>query len=383
MKKRKLEETVVQSEPPSKALAGLFTLADLAFQQPRKKMDMVFGKESLYLEVRSANGTLVERVIAYKDILNLLCLPTPEKTRRHTSLAVQYRSKESNDGQHEFVLCSFPDDKPALQVALLKTLSSTDLEKNSLEAVSTILNELEEESISNTVALKRLFHAILPSQVMIEPSEAVFRSKAPGTLGSSSSTSSRGGQGQKEVQYHVVAYLKAKDGYLYFLKSGVFFGFKKPILFFEKESLHSIQVASRTSRTFDLEVKYRQMLSTDANDSVKSITFGMIDIAEMEGINAYISELRLHQPSASVGILTADVKGKQPVTEETRSPGGGHENIDEDDEEDDSDFVLDDDESSVPEEYDSQYESDGESENEEEEEEETEEEESEEEDVEL
>ena len=46
----------------------------------------------------------------------------------------------------------------------------------------------------------------------------------------------------------IQAYLKNKDGYLYFLQNGIFYGFKKPILYLPKEEIVSMNVLCITGK---------------------------------------------------------------------------------------------------------------------------------------
>ena len=56
---------------------------------------------------------------------------------------------------------------------------------------------------------------------------------------------------------------------MYFLSSGILFGFKKPVLYFPIEEIHSMSVQTITGRTFCL------VLSSSNGESVE---FDMIDI---------------------------------------------------------------------------------------------------------
>lgn len=97
---------------------------------------------------------------------------------------------------------------------------------------------------------------------------------------------------------HSVFYLASlklipSAGFLFFLSTGVFFGFKKPLLFFAFENVESISYTSVLQRTFNLNVAAR------ASDAVptEEIEFSMIDQAHFAGIDAYVKKHSLQDAS--------------------------------------------------------------------------------------
>lgn len=88
----------------------------------------------------------------------------------------------------------------------------------------------------------------------------------------------------KSKKQYVEAYLKNKDGFLYFLSSGVFFGFKKPLLFFGNQDIISMHVNCVTGRTFNLNINLKDNSSWE---------FSMIDQAEYEGISRFMEKFNI------------------------------------------------------------------------------------------
>lgn len=82
---------------------------------------------------------------------------------------------------------------------------------------------------------------------------------------------------------YVQAYLKNKDGYLYFLENGIFYGFKKPVLYFCKQDIVSMNVLCITGRTFNLNVNLKD----------KSWEFSMIDQREYDKICKFMEKLEI------------------------------------------------------------------------------------------
>ena len=56
---------------------------------------------------------------------------------------------------------------------------------------------------------------------------------------------------KNEKAYHVKAFRGSKDGFLFFLSTGIFFGFKKPLFFVGLEDIQSVSYTSVLQRTFN------------------------------------------------------------------------------------------------------------------------------------
>ena len=82
-------------------------------------------------------------------------------------------------------------------------------------------------------------------------------------------------------------------GFLFFLENGIFFGFKKPLLFFDFDSVESISYTSVLQRTFNLNISYK--LTPDSEP--EEIEFSMLDQADFAGIDAYIKRHQLQDAS--------------------------------------------------------------------------------------
>lgn len=63
-----------------------------------------------------------------------------------------------------------------------------------------------------------------------------------------------------ERAYHVKAYRGGKDGFLFWLDKGIFFGFKKPLWWVGLEQVESISYTSVLQRTFNVVVSYRESI---------------------------------------------------------------------------------------------------------------------------
>ena len=84
-----------------------------------------------------------------------------------------------------------------------------------------------------------------------------------------------------------------QPGYLFFLASGIFFGFKKPLSFFPIEAIHSVSYTSVLQRTFNLVVSVQLLGQADLSEH----EFSMLDQANFSGIDTYIKRHELHDAS--------------------------------------------------------------------------------------
>jgi hypothetical protein len=78
------------------------------------------------------------------------------------------------------------------------------------------------------------------------------------------------------------------------LSTGIFFGFKKPLLFFAFENIESVSYTSVLQRTFNLNVS---AMSSSGSGDAQEFEFAMIDQADYVGIDAYIKKHGLQDAS--------------------------------------------------------------------------------------
>ncbi|EXJ58683.1 hypothetical protein A1O7_06112 [Cladophialophora yegresii CBS 114405] len=118
--------------------------------------------------------------------------------------------------------------------------------------------------------------------------------------------------------YHVKAHRGSKDGYLFFLSNGIFFGFKKPLAFFAFEDIESISYTSVLQRTFNLNIAHRPSGSGEADDNanaIQEVEFSMLDQADFVGIDEYVKRHGLQDAS-----LAEARRAKKSAT--NAKPGG-------------------------------------------------------------
>jgi hypothetical protein len=124
---------------------------------------------------------------------------------------------------------------------------------------------------------------------VLRQSETVLSMPDPDEFCSATSESHRKG----EKAYHVKAFRGSKDGYLFFLGNGIFFGFKKPLAFFAFDDVESVSYTSVLQRTFNLNISYR----ASGADELQEVEFSMLDQADFPGIDAYVKKHELQDAS--------------------------------------------------------------------------------------
>lgn len=91
------------------------------------------------------------------------------------------------------------------------------------------------------------------------------------------------------------AHRGSKEGYLYFLETGILWGFKKPVVFLGSEKCKSVSYTSVLQRTFNMVVTINA--EGGEGDKEEEIEFGMIDQVDFEGIDAYVKRHGLNDAS--------------------------------------------------------------------------------------
>ncbi|EXJ77749.1 hypothetical protein A1O3_09978 [Capronia epimyces CBS 606.96] len=148
---------------------------------------------------------------------------------------------------------------------------------------------------------------------------------------------------QADKAYHVKAFRGSKDGYLFFLQTGIFFGFKKPLAFFAFEHVESISYTSVLQRTFNLNIAYRQPppggdSGSENIDSaaIQEVEFSMLDQADFPGIDAYVRRHGLQDASlaesrrATKKANAANANGKLSAREDAAGGSGQLDDEEED-----------------------------------------------------
>ncbi|QIW97355.1 hypothetical protein AMS68_002873 [Peltaster fructicola] len=278
-KKRKVE-TNGSSHDLSES-ATFFECKDVSFTIPARKklkLELVSSTSDGQVKLVDSKTGTTEFALDASGIEQAFCLPVPDKAQR----------------QQNYVIIP----KETSQEQILFTMNEAIDKTGSIGVRSTAT---QEEKTFTSVTTQELA-AFLSKQgkKLTRPNDKEFASSIP--------QSHRKG----EKAYHVKAFRGSKDGYLFFLPNGIFFGFKKPLLFFSFAAVESISYTSVLQRTFNLVITPHS-----DDDSAQDVEFSMLDQADFAGIDEYIKAHGLNDAS-----MAADRRAKmynvnkQPKTEE-------------------------------------------------------------------
>ncbi|KAI8875151.1 Rtt106-domain-containing protein [Backusella circina FSU 941] len=301
-KRRKLADT---TDASSNALLKdeVLRIKDISFQLPaRKKYDIIFTSSHLLLF--NSKTSQVEH--AFNDLTSGCCVPSP--------------------------------DRPAFSFVLYSQNTQQDA------IVFSILEKGDITTSNGTISGHTSICELLTKHIRIEisqPSKEIFKAS-----GVSDTT------GKPTNRAHVDAYLKAKDGSLYFLPKGILFGFKKPALFFPITSLSSIVITSVTQRTFDLTLILNEgspvVLGANGFKPTRegnhdTVQFSMISQSEYSGIDHYIKQANINDNSMAEERKATIVNNKQDNDGDDDKNGNKKGDAEDDDSEQDDDFEPSDD----------------------------------------
>lgn len=89
-----------------------------------------------------------------------------------------------------------------------------------------------------------------------------------------------------EKAVHVKAFRGSKDGFLFFLPTGILWAFKKPLLFLPLDRIVAVSYTNVLRTTFNMVVELDTEGSSDGSSTVdKEVEFGMIDQEDYQGID--------------------------------------------------------------------------------------------------
>jgi hypothetical protein len=234
-------------------------LGEFSFTSPgRKKLSVELSNAGII--GRNPSTAAIECAVAFRNIERIICVAVPEKIQPQYSICVFPFGGSGTEQQGgtpaEPLLFTIPDGPP-------KTSTGPGLQN------------LDQSSYKSLVI--SFLNANLPSGATVtEPDAKEFASTIV--------------QAHKkgEKAYFVKAHRGAKDGFLYFLSTGILFGFRKPLLFYAFSNINSVSYTSVLQRTFNLNI-------TTADDD--ETEFAMIDQVDFAGIDDYIKRHSLNDAS--------------------------------------------------------------------------------------
>jgi hypothetical protein len=215
--------------------------------------------------------------------------------------------------QYNFIFLPAPEDKDAEAIIFTVPhgpLKSVSIPSEQLKSICPGPDDILESALN--------FCLTRTNTTLTTPSEAEF------------SSSVRESHRKNDVAYHVRAHRGSKDGYLFFLSNGIFFGFKKPLAFFAFEDVQSISYTSVLQRTFNLNIKYR-VTGGLVEEVWEEVEFSMLDQADFAGIDDYVKRHGLQDASLAEERRAKKLKSTPTTTAKgTHEANVGDENEDED-----------------------------------------------------
>lgn len=104
-------------------------------------------------------------------------------------------------------------------------------------------------------------------------------------------------QRPNEKAVHVKAFRGSKDGYLFFLPTGIVWGFKKPLLFLPHERIAAVSYTSVLQRTFNLAVEVDVRVEGQEEEGAEEFEFSMLDQEDFAGIDEFVKRHGLQDKS--------------------------------------------------------------------------------------
>lgn len=248
----------------------------------RKKFDLCFTKNHLYARAPNTTAPVEGIVYAWADIEHIFYLPVPEKTQpqhnyvifpRNTALA--YANKNATPPAVEPLVFTVPATAP-------KAGTIGGAQAAQASAVSDTYNSL--------------FHWVLGNHLRAAGNKVSIVAADPKVFHSAQRGDGRG------QPVHIRAFRGSKDGYLFFLPTGILWGFKKPLLFMPLDRITATSYTSVLQRTFNIVVEVDlsgtgYAAGGDAGET-EEIEFGMLDQEDFGNIDeSYVKRHRLQDRS--------------------------------------------------------------------------------------
>ncbi|KAI9733231.1 MAG: hypothetical protein M1834_003315 [Cirrosporium novae-zelandiae] len=253
-----------------------YTVKQISFSVPvRKKLNLElrapFKKAGIWVVNPTTGDT--EASINYTDIQYIICVPVPERAQRSFNFIIFPHNSDGidpNTSTADPIVFTVPDApaETAFQGADAKTPAAPD----AAQTYETFLREA-------------LFEA--SGIKVLTPDAKEF------------SSANEQAHRRGEKAYHVKAHRTfkgSKEGFLFFLPTGIFWGFKKPLAFFSFGSIDSVSYTSILQRTFNLNISARPSASSPSDPALE-IEFQMVDQADYSGIDAYVKRHGLQDAS--------------------------------------------------------------------------------------
>ncbi|KAK4139585.1 putative chaperone protein [Dichotomopilus funicola] len=280
----------------------LLEIKDISVSAPqRKKYDLCFTKRFLYARAPGTSAPAQGITYPWKDIEHAFYLPVPDKAQV----------------QHNYVFfprgSSLPTSKqagPSLEPLVL-TVPATAPKPGSIAGQSAAAAEAVSDTYSS------LFHWALTTSMRSAGNHACQIVAADPKLFHSVA---RQPHRPNEKAVHVKGFRGSKDGFLFFLPTGILWGFKKPLLFLPLDRIVAVSYTNVLRTTFNIVIELdTDTVGEDMPGIDKEIEFGMIDQEDYQGIDeTYVRRHGLADRS-----MAEQRKAKRELAENNKQPASG------------------------------------------------------------
>ncbi|KAK1760139.1 hypothetical protein QBC47DRAFT_366464 [Echria macrotheca] len=250
----------------------LLEIRDISVSVPqRKKYDLCFTKNFLYARAPGTSGPVQGIVYPWREIEHAFYLPVPDKSQvQHNYVLFPRNSYLPTTKQANGAAAAAPGGEQVME-PLVFTVPSTAPKPGSITGPSAGAAEAVSDSYSS------LFHWALTTTLraagnrsceLVASDPRIFHSVA------------RQAYRPTEKAVHVKAFRGSKDGFLFFLPTGILWGFKKPLLFLPLDRIVAVSYTSVLQRTFNIVVEFE-----GRDGTAEEIEFGMLDQEDYQGID--------------------------------------------------------------------------------------------------
>ncbi|KAJ4265368.1 hypothetical protein NW762_004656 [Fusarium torreyae] len=261
----------VKTETNAADESVLLEIKEISVSVPqRKKFELCFTDGHIYARAPNTTAPIPAITHAWSDIEYVFYLPVPEK----------------NQVQHNYVLfprgtCLPSKTNPPTEEPLVFTVPATAPKQGTIGGP----DAASAAAVSDNY--KSLFHWALNRH--LKPHGVDITSADPNKFYSMVRQPHR----PNEKAVHVKAFRGSKDGYLFFLETGILWGFKKPLMFIPLNRIAATSYTNILQRTFNIAIE----VFAGEGDATEEVEFSMIDQEDYGGIDDYIKKHRLQDRS--------------------------------------------------------------------------------------
>ncbi|KAJ5736759.1 Histone chaperone [Penicillium malachiteum] len=299
-KKRKIENGQESIDLKDPNLPVQFYVKDVSFSMPqRKKLTLEITAGAEYLRARNQTTKQIEFGVPMNRIRHALSLPVPEKAQKQFNFCIipEYADGTTPPPAGVMVWDCMVFTVPDGPAKTAFSGSGEQLGHNKGETLEALIRKILNQNLPHLPHLPAMPKKVKKNEKSgkseegeesdeseeIEENEKSEKVDRPQTSKFVSFFTEAQHKGEKS--YHVKGNRGSKDGYLFFLSTGVLFAFKKPLLFFPTDRIASFAIPQVVSRSFTLILRTKPRNGTEEGQT--EFEFTMIHVEEDPKIRKY------------------------------------------------------------------------------------------------